>query len=91
MTFGYLSVTSLKTSGILTYFKCLQLVFIFNKFSGIYFLSLENKRILNVFDHLPQHSEIVYSEKNENELKNVTESNERSGCLIYQSEKKMTY
>jgi hypothetical protein len=63
----------------------------FNKFSGIYFLSLENKRILNVFDHLPQHSEIVYSERNENELKNVTESNERSGCLIYQSEKKMTY
>ena len=63
----------------------------FNKFSGIYFLSLENKRILNVFDHLPQHSEIVYSEKNENELKNVTESNERSGCLIYQSEKRMTY
>jgi hypothetical protein len=63
----------------------------FNKFSGIYFLSLENKRILNVFDHLQQHSEIVYSERNENELKNVTESNERSGCLIYQSEKKMTY
>lgn len=64
---------------------------LFSKFSGVYFLSLENKRILNVFDNLHQHTEIVYAEKYENELKNVTESNERSGCIIYQGDKKINF
>lgn len=58
-----------------------------NKFSGVFFLSEQTKSILpffhnqNDFDH---EKEIM-----DQELKFVSNSNERSGYLIYQSERKI--
>jgi hypothetical protein len=57
------------------------------KYSGVYFLSLETERLkpyfsnLNIFD--------VEKQLQNEKLKYIEHSNDRSGYLIYQSDKKI--
>lgn len=57
--------------------------------SGIYFLSKETERLLSYFDHPEYVPEVVRAELLNRDLKNIQCSAERSGYLIYQSDKKV--
>lgn len=59
-----------------------------NMHSGVYFLCKETESIHYIIEHYKDHSEIVYAEITDNELRNVTCSADRSGYFIYQSEHK---
>ncbi len=59
-----------------------------HKHSGAYFLCKETEHLLPVFAEWRNHPEIVYCEFTDNELRYVTCSADRSGYLIYQSNKK---
>ncbi|MFK7058786.1 ATP-grasp domain-containing protein [Flavobacterium oreochromis] len=58
-----------------------------SKYSGVYFLSLETKSLLNIFMQ-KNDFEIEKSIFN-TDLKNISNSNDRSGYLIYQSDVKI--
>lgn len=58
-----------------------------NMFSGVFFLSKETEHYLDYFIHT---NEFDYKKKYvQTELKNIKESNDRSGYLIYQATKKI--
>lgn len=60
----------------------------YNKFSGVYFLSQETKRLLNVFERSTDYFEIKTVNITECNLKKLRCSADRSGYLIYQSDTK---
>lgn len=62
-----------------------------NKYSGVYFLCKETENMLPVFAKAIRKHEIVKSEISDEQLKNVTCSADRSGYMIYQSDKKLTF
>ena len=58
-----------------------------NNFSGVYFLCKQNEQILPYFS---QRNKFDFQKEIQNsELKNITNSNDRSGYLIYQANKKI--
>ena len=57
-------------------------------FSGIYFLCKETERILPIIEHAETYPEIVQSEIQNFDLKNIECSGDRSGYMIYQSDKR---
>lgn len=58
-----------------------------NKFSGVFFLSKETEKYLKFFQ---RQNEFDYKKAyNNSKLKNIKESNDRSGYLIYKSNKKV--
>lgn len=61
-----------------------------NKFSGVYFLSKNTEKLLPYFENSNYSEfEIVKKELQNHELKEIHSSNDRSGYLIYQAEKKV--
>ncbi len=58
-----------------------------DKYSGIYFLSKENERLLPLFNSNKPY--IIKKALQNTELKNIKSSNDRSGYLIYQSDNKI--
>lgn len=63
---------------------------VWEKYSGIYFLSKETDYLLKYFEEetIP---EIIKKELLSNELKSIHSSSERSGYIIYQSDKREQY
>ena len=64
-------------------------VFVNRAFSGVYFLSKETERLLPFFDHTESFPGAVRTELFNRNLKCVQCSAERSGYIIYQSDKKI--
>ena len=64
-------------------------VFSKRAFSGVYFLSKETERLLPVFDNPDFFPGVIRTELFSRDLKYVQCSSERSGYLIYQSDKKL--
>ena len=60
-----------------------------HKCAGVYFLCKETERLKSIFDNSQNIPEIVKCELNNNELKAVSCSADRSGYLIYQSDSKL--
>ena len=60
-----------------------------HKFSGVYFLCKETERLLPVIENAVSYPEIVRAELTDSVLRNIEQSADRSGYLIYQGEKKM--
>ena len=58
-------------------------------YSGVYFLSKETERLLPLFDHPECVTGFIRAELLNRDLKNVQFSAERSGYLVYQSDKKV--
>ncbi len=58
------------------------------KYSGVYFLCEETKRLKPVIDNWKNYPEIVEAEVTDQELRHVECSGDRSGYLIYQSDNK---
>ncbi|MBO5627467.1 MAG: ATP-grasp domain-containing protein [Aeriscardovia sp.] len=59
--------------------------------SGVYFLCEETKPLLAFIDNRENYPEIVYAEKTEANLQSVKCSGDRSGYLIYCSDKKVIF
>lgn len=59
------------------------------KYSGVYFLSENTKQLLSFFSENQYNDYIVKKEMTNPSLQNVHSSNDRSGYLIYQSDKKI--
>ncbi len=57
--------------------------------SGVYFLSKETDRMKPIIENYKEYPEIVKAEITNNELRNIECSGDRSGYLIYKSDKKM--
>lgn len=57
-------------------------------YSGIYFLCKETESILSIIQNAKKYPEIIQSEIQNPNLKNITCSNDRSGYMIYQSNNK---
>ena len=60
-----------------------------NMHSGVYFLAKETENIRPIIEHYKDYPEIVEAEVTDNELRDVKCSADRSGYLIYQSNKKV--
>lgn len=60
-----------------------------HKCSGVYFLSKETEHLMPFFVSPKSFPEIVRSEITDNDLRKLQSSSDRSGYLIYQSDKKM--
>jgi biotin carboxylase len=60
-----------------------------HKCSGVYFLCKETEYLMKAFGQIEKYSGIVKHEITDSELKNVQESGDRSGYLIYQSDKRL--
>ena len=58
-----------------------------HSFSGVYFLSEETKSLKPVIENWKDYPEIVEAEITDNELRHIECSGDRSGYLIYKSEK----
>ncbi|MEI6555574.1 MAG: ATP-grasp domain-containing protein [Paludibacter sp.] len=58
------------------------------KCSGVYFLCKETEHLLPVIEHPEKYKEIIKAEITDTNLKNIECSADRSGYLIYQSEKR---
>ena len=58
-------------------------------YSGVYFLSEETKRLLPFFEHWRDYPEIVRTEITDRKLHRIECSNDRSGYILYQSDKKI--
>ena len=56
--------------------------------SGVYFLSKETEKLKEVIWKREQYPEIIRAEITDSELKHIECSGDRSGYLIYQSNKK---
>lgn len=61
-----------------------------NKCSGVYFLCEETKEILPIIQNAMQYPEIVRAEVTDPVLRRIEQSADRSGYLIYQSDKRFT-
>lgn len=59
-----------------------------NKYSGIYFLSKETEKLKKIIENKNKYPEIIRAEILNNELRFLQNSADRSGYLIYQSDKK---
>ncbi len=59
-----------------------------NHCSGVYFLSKETENLKDVIQNHAQYPEIVKAEITDSELRNIECSGDRSGFLIYQSNKR---
>ncbi len=59
-----------------------------SKCSGVYFLCKETERLLPVIENAGEYPEIVRAEVTDSLLRNIEQSADRSGYLIYQSDKK---
>lgn len=59
------------------------------KYSGVYFLSKETDYLLSIMSSPQSYHEIVESKITDSELRNIRCSSDRSGYLIYQSDKKL--
>jgi len=70
----------------LGYFEAPKLIK--NNYSGVYFLSKENERVLHFIQNTNNYKEIVESEITDTELHSVKSSADRSGYFIYQSDKR---
>ena len=57
-----------------------------HKFSGVYFLSKETERLLPIIQDIDKNSNIVRAEVTDSVLRNIEQSKDRSGYLIYQVE-----
>ena len=62
-----------------------------HKYSGVYFLCKETKRLLPVIENAEKYPEIVRAEVTDTVLRNIEQSADRSGYFIYKSEKKMLF
>jgi hypothetical protein len=58
------------------------------KCSGVYFLCKETEHLLPVIQNFGNYPEIIKAEITDNKLHNIECSADRSGYLIYQSEKR---
>ena len=63
-------------------------VFFEQKYSGVYFLCKETEQLKPIIEHYTDYPEIVRAEITDDVLRNVECSGDRSGYLIYQSERK---
>ena len=59
--------------------------------SGVYFLSEETKQLKPIIEHWPDYPEIVEAQITNSDLHHIECSGDRSGYLIYQSNKKELY
>lgn len=59
------------------------------KYSGVYFLCEETKHLLPIMEKWKNNSEFIAGEITDNELRKVKKSADRSGYVIYQSNKKI--
>jgi len=59
-----------------------------NKYSGVYFLSKETEKLKKIIENKDRYPEIIQAEILHNELHFIQNSADRSGYLIYQSDKK---
>jgi biotin carboxylase len=62
--------------------------FKYKKYSGIYYLSIENEKVNFFMKNSELFPEIVFKEVYHKELKSIQESQDRAGCLVYQSKNK---
>lgn len=62
-----------------------------HKFSGVYFLCKETERLLPIIENAEKYPEIVRAEVTDTVLRNIEQSADRSGYLIYQSSEKKLY
>ena len=60
-----------------------------NKFSGVFFLCEETKKILPIIQNSDKYHEIVRAEVTDQKLRHIECSADRSGYFIYQSDKKI--
>lgn len=60
-----------------------------HKCSGVYFLCKETESLLPIIQNAYKYPEIVRAEVTDNVLRNVEQSADRSGYLIYQSDKRI--
>lgn len=60
-----------------------------NNHSGVYFISRETESLRLYIDEKEKHPEIVEAEMTDSELRNIKESADRSGYIIYQDCKKL--
>lgn len=66
-------------------------VFTEQKYSGVYFLCKETEQLRPIIEHYSDYPEIVRAGITDDVLRNVECSGDRSGYLIYQSDKKMIF
>ena len=62
-----------------------------NKCSGVYFLCEETKEILPIIQHAKDYPEIVRAEVTDPVLRRIEQSADRSGYIIYQSDKRVVF
>lgn len=62
-----------------------------HQYSGVYFLSKETERLKPIIENWKSHPEIVEAEVTDNELRHIECSGDRSGYLIYKSDKKLIF
>lgn len=62
-----------------------------HSYSGVYFLSKETANLKTVIENWKDYSEIVEAEITDSELRNIECSADRSGYLIYKSDKKLEF
>lgn len=60
-------------------------------YSGVYFLCKETERLKPIIENYKNYPEIVDAEITDNELRNIEQSADRSGYLIYQAAKKVQF
>ena len=60
-------------------------------YSGVYFLCKETERLLPIIENAEKYPEIVRAEVTDTVLRNIEQSADRSGYLIYQSSEKMLF
>jgi len=61
-----------------------------NNYSGVYFLCEETKNILPIINNSSNYKGIIKAEITDSVLRNITNSADRSGYFIYQSNKKLS-
>ena len=62
-----------------------------HKCSGVYFLCKETERLLPIIKNAEKYPEIVRAEVTDTVLRNIEQSADRSGYIIYQSNKKFNF
>lgn len=62
-----------------------------HKFSGVYFLCKETERLLPIIENAEKYPEIVRAEVTDTVLRNIEQSADRSGYLIYQANNKIQF
>lgn len=62
-----------------------------NKFSGVYFLCKETESLVPIIEQAHKYPEIIRAEITDKVLRNIEQSADRSGYLIYQSNSKVFF